>query len=69
MKKKPLPVTQGVKFRGLSGKLRKESTFTQIFASLFKYIHFHYCYRAECFRFCINEEIADIAQSCQVCII
>ena len=66
MKKKPLPVTQGVKFRGLAGKLRKEAMFTQCFASLYKYMRSHYCYRAECFRFCVQDEIAEIAHSCQV---
>ena len=66
MKKKPLPVTEGVKFRGLAGKLRKEATFTQCVASLFKFLHAHYCYRAESFRFCVHEEIAELAQSCQV---
>jgi hypothetical protein len=63
---RPLPVTLGVQFRGLSGKLRKETTFSQIIAVLFKFVHSHYAYRADCFRFCIHEELADIAQACQV---
>lgn len=66
LKTKPLPVTDGIKFRGLAGGLRKIMTFTQTLTSLFKYVHSHYTYRTECFRFCVNEEIADIAQSCQV---
>lgn len=65
MKTKPLPVTQGVKFRGLAGKLRKETTFIQSCGTLFKFLHTHYCYRADCFRFCVHEEIAELAHSCQ----
>ena len=62
---KPLPVVDGIQFRGLMSSMVRDMALMQCMATLFKFVNVHPTNRLLCFRMYTHDEICDIGLVCQ----
>ena len=61
----PLPVVDGVKFRGLSTELKKNMCLTQALISIYKFVSISFGYREAAYSVFLHDELSEIALVCQ----
>jgi len=61
---KPLPVVDGVMFRGIAGNSRRNLALTQCVMTLFQFLNTHYANREVAYDMFIHEEMCDIGLVC-----